>query len=183
MSAARFPFVRACGLALAAAALLPGCGEPTAGRPAEPQSRTATAPAATRPDAAALSEAAWRKRLTPKEFHVLRERGTERAGSGALLHEKRPGVFRCAGCGQPLFRTADKFDSGTGWPSFTRPIGGNRVRVAIDTRHGMRRKEVRCARCGGHLGHVFADGPPPTGERYCINSVAMDFEPADTPAN
>jgi peptide-methionine (R)-S-oxide reductase len=124
-----------------------------------------------------LSDAEWRRRLSPEAYRVLRRAGTERAGSSPLDREKRRGTFHCAGCGQALFSSADKFDSGTGWPSFTRPLPG-----AVGTRSDdtllMRRVEVHCRRCDGHLGHVFDDGPRPTGKRYCMNGVAMRFVPA-----
>ncbi len=119
----------------------------------------------------------WRTRLTPEQYRVMRGHGTERPGSCALLHEKRPGAFACAGCGETLFEGGVKFESGTGWPSFHSPVEGS-VGTSTDTSHGMTRTEVHCATCGSHLGHVFPDGPPPTGLRYCINGVAMTFEPA-----
>ncbi|WP_439494094.1 peptide-methionine (R)-S-oxide reductase MsrB [Bosea sp. (in: a-proteobacteria)] len=125
-----------------------------------------------------LSDAEWRAKLTPEQYHVLRGHGTERPGSCALNYEKRPGTFSCAGCDQPLFRNLTKFESGTGWPSFNEPLEGA-VGTTEDRKFGMVRTEVHCANCGGHLGHVFPDGPPPTGLRYCINGVAMKFEPAD----
>jgi peptide-methionine (R)-S-oxide reductase len=122
------------------------------------------------------SDADWRRELTPEAYKVLREHGTERAGTSALNAESGAGTFRCAGCGQPLFESDTKFDSGTGWPSFFRPLPG-----AVVTREDRslftRRTEVHCSRCGGHLGHVFPDGPEPTGERYCMNGVALKFEP------
>jgi peptide-methionine (R)-S-oxide reductase len=118
----------------------------------------------------------WRRLLTPEQYHVLRHHGTERAGSCALNYEKRPGTFSCAGCGQPLFVGEHKFESGTGWPSFTTPVEGA-VETRVDRSYGMIRTEVLCSRCGGHLGHVFEDGPRPTGLRYCMNGVAMQFEP------
>ena len=121
----------------------------------------------------------WRQTLTPEQFHVLREHGTERAGASPLNREKRDGTFSCAACGQPLFSSDTKFESGTGWPSFFRPIEGA-IATTTDRSYGMARVEVHCARCGGHLGHVFTDGPKPTGERYCMNGVALRFEPRGT---
>lgn len=118
----------------------------------------------------------WRKSLTPEQFKVLREHGTERPGSSPLNVEKRDGMFVCAGCGQPLFSSDTKFDSGTGWPSFWEPIPGA-VESSIDDSLFMRRTEVHCSRCGGHLGHVFEDGPDPTGLRYCTNGAALRFMP------
>jgi peptide-methionine (R)-S-oxide reductase len=121
----------------------------------------------------------WKATLTPEQFHVLREHGTEYRGSSPLLHEKRDGTFKCAGCGQPLFSSDTKYESGTGWPSFYRPIDGA-IATTTDRSHGMTRIEVNCAQCGGHLGHVFPDGPAPTGERYCMNGVALAFDPKKT---
>ena len=123
-----------------------------------------------------LTDAEWRARLTPEQYRILRGHGTERAGSCALTYEKRAGTFSCVGCGQKLFKSGKKFESGTGWPSFDQPLEGA-VGTTEDRSYGMLRVEVHCANCGGHLGHVFPDGPPPTGLRYCINGVAMDFEP------
>ena len=115
--------------------------------------------------------------LTPEQFHVLREHGTERPGTSPLNVEKRPGVYRCAGCGRDLFRSNTKFESGTGWPSFFEPIEGAAA-TTTDRTYGMTRVEVHCANCGGHLGHVFPDGPEPTGQCYCTNGVALEFEPS-----
>jgi peptide-methionine (R)-S-oxide reductase len=120
----------------------------------------------------------WREALTPEQYRVLRQHATERPGTCALLQEKRAGTFSCAGCGQPLFVADDKFESGTGWPSFFAPLDGA-VGTSQDDSLFMRRTEVHCSRCGGHLGHVFPDGPPPTGDRYCINGVALTFTPAE----
>ncbi|MBI1354048.1 MAG: peptide-methionine (R)-S-oxide reductase MsrB [Acidobacteria bacterium] len=126
-----------------------------------------------------LTDKEWREKLSPAQFRVLREHGTERAGTSPLNAEKRRGVFHCAGCDQALFDSKTKFDSGTGWPSFYAPIEGA-VGTTTDRSFFMTRTEVHCSRCGGHLGHVFDDGPPPTGKRYCMNGVAMTFEPAET---
>ena len=122
----------------------------------------------------------WRRSLTPEQFHVLRDHGTERAGTSALNVEKRDGMFCCAGCGEPLFSSDTKFESGTGWPSFWRPLE-HAVDTTVDRSLFMARTEVHCARCGGHLGHVFSDGPQPTGQRYCMNGAALAFEPGDRP--
>jgi peptide-methionine (R)-S-oxide reductase len=122
-------------------------------------------------------DAEWRKRLTPEQYHVMRDHGTEAPGSCALLLEKRHGRFSCAGCDSPLFESNGKFESGTEWPSFNDPIEGA-VGTSTDRSYGMVRVEVHCATCGSHLGHVFEDGPPPTHLRYCINGVAMNFVPS-----
>lgn len=125
-----------------------------------------------------LSTEEWRKKLTPDQFAVLRQHATERAGTSPLNFEKRTGIFHCAGCGQPLFESATKYESGSGWPSFWAPLPGA-VRTRTDRSFMMTRTEVHCARCGGHLGHLFEDGPAPTGERYCMNGLALNFEPKD----
>jgi peptide-methionine (R)-S-oxide reductase len=124
------------------------------------------------------TDAEWKKLLSPEQFDVLREHGTERAFTSPLNHEKRKGVFVCAACGLPLFSSDTKFDSGTGWPSFWAPIDPTHVGTTVDRSFFMTRTEVHCARCGGHLGHVFPDGPRPTGQRYCMNGVALKFEEA-----
>ncbi|HTT41896.1 MAG TPA: peptide-methionine (R)-S-oxide reductase MsrB [Steroidobacteraceae bacterium] len=118
----------------------------------------------------------WRRELSPEAYNVLRAHGTERAGTSPLNDEHRAGMFRCAACGQELFSSDTKFDSGSGWPSFFKPLA-NAVGTSQDRSHFMQRTEVHCARCGSHLGHVFPDGPRPTGERYCMNGVALRFEP------
>lgn len=118
----------------------------------------------------------WRRELTPEQFRILRQKGTERPFTGAYNDFKGKGTFVCAGCGAPLFETATKYNSGCGWPSFTAPAAPDAVAEHRDHSHGMERVEVTCANCGGHLGHVFPDGPAPTGERYCINSVSLDFK-------
>jgi peptide-methionine (R)-S-oxide reductase len=122
------------------------------------------------------TDAEWRDALTPQQYKVLRQHGTEPAGTSPLNIEKRDGVFSCAGCGQPLFTADTKFESGTGWPSFFKPIE-NSVETTTDQTFGMTRVEVHCKKCGGHLGHVFPDGPKPTGMRYCMNGVALEFDP------
>jgi peptide-methionine (R)-S-oxide reductase len=123
------------------------------------------------------TDAEWKATLTPQQYAVLRGHATEPRGSCALLHEHRAGTFRCAGCGQALFVADRKFDSRTGWPSFFEPVDGS-VGSTVDRTFGMVRTEVHCSRCGGHLGHVFEDGPPPTGLRYCINGYALNFDPS-----
>ena len=131
----------------------------------------------TMPGKVAKSEAEWRKELTPMQYAVLREKATERPFSGEYEHEKRAGTYTCAGCGQTLFESDAKFDSGCGWPSFTAPAAESHVDEERDVSHGMIRTEVLCSKCNGHLGHVFDDGPGPTGLRYCINSAALKLQP------
>jgi peptide-methionine (R)-S-oxide reductase len=121
------------------------------------------------------TDAEWRVELTPDQYRVLREHGTERAGMSPLNSEKRAGTFTCAGCGEPLFSSETKFESGTGWPSFFAPLE-HAVETTVDRGHFMVRTEIHCARCGGHLGHVFPDGPKPTGQRYCMNGVSLKFK-------
>lgn len=130
-------------------------------------------------DKVTLSDAEWREKLTPEQYQVLRQAGTERAFTGDYEKNKAPGMYRCAGCGAPLFSSDAKFESGSGWPSYSAPVAGDAVEEHRDTAHGMVRTEVRCAKCEGHLGHVFPDGPGPEGLRYCINSAALDFTGED----
>lgn len=131
------------------------------------------------PSAVPASDEEWREKLGPERFRILREAGTEAPWSGALLANKAPGEYLCAGCGAPLFESDTKYESGSGWPSFTAPVEPQAVANIEDRSHGMTRVEVRCARCQGHLGHVFPDGPGPQGLRYCINSASLDFKPED----
>ena len=123
------------------------------------------------------SEAEWRAELSPEQYHILREKGTERAFTGAYWNTKDPGTYRCIVCNTELFTSDTKYDSGSGWPSFTEPMALDKVRLVTDSSHGMVRTEVRCATCDAHLGHVFPDGPGPTGERYCMNSASLQLQP------
>ena len=123
------------------------------------------------------SEDKWKKKLTKEQYQVIRKKGTERPFTGSLWNNHEKGIYKCAGCGTPLFSSETKFESGTGWPSFTEPFEEANVKEEVDNSNGMVRKEVLCSKCGGHLGHVFDDGPKPTGCRYCINSISLDFEP------
>lgn len=126
-----------------------------------------------------LTDAEWRERLSPDQYRILRQGGTERAFTGEYEQNKAAGEYVCAGCGEPLFTSETKYNSGSGWPSYYQPVAADAVEEVRDTSHGMVRVEVRCARCEGHLGHVFPDGPAPTGLRYCINSASLDFKPKE----
>lgn len=126
------------------------------------------------------TEEEWKKRLTPEQYRILREKGTEAPFTGKYYRHKGEGTYTCAGCGEPLFASEKKYESGTGWPSFYETLNGQAVELKEDKSHGMVRTEVLCSKCGGHLGHVFEDGPKPTGKRFCINSAALDFKDKET---
>jgi peptide-methionine (R)-S-oxide reductase len=151
-------------------AIAAGSDAPKPADPAQP------ARAAGAPEKISKPEAEWKKQLTPEQFRILREKGTERAFTGRYWNHHEAGTYRCAGCGQPLFSSDTKFDSGTGWPSFWQPVSPSAVELHEDNSFFMSRVEVVCSRCGGHLGHVFPDGPEPTGQRYCMNSASLTFE-------
>ena len=174
--------VSACFCAVAITLSLVAQGDtdvpPAAEDGAHPPSTARKARAMKRPSLKPEEE--WQHCLTPEQYYVLRERGTEPPFTGKFTYWKKPGIFKCAACGAPLFSTEHKFDSGTGWPSFWTPVSPDAIGTEEDRSYGMVRTEVHCARCGGHLGHVFPDGPPPTRMRYCINSVALEFEEKQT---
>lgn len=166
---------------LLAVALAAGCSASPGTKPAEAAASAPTPALTSMSHQVTKTDAEWKQALTPEQYAVLREKGTERAFTGAYWNTKDKGVYHCAGCGAVLFASDTKFDSGCGWPSFSAPSGSNTVAEAADHSHGMERTEVLCSKCGGHLGHVFDDGPQPTGLRYCINSASLKFEKQTAP--
>lgn len=168
----------------AAVAVSAGCGptSPPPGSPGGSSARGVNAETTVKPGKIVKTDEQWMKELTPEQYHVMREKGTERAFTGKYWDTKTQGVYTCAACGEVLFISDTKFDSGCGWPSFFKPADGSAIEEHEDSTLGMTRTEVTCAKCGAHLGHVFDDGPNPTGLRYCINSVSIDLKPADPAA-